>query len=132
MHRSQCDIAITRKRKSLYPRQRTNVILVTMCNNNCFNFVAPSFDKCGIRYNFLDSKLIIAEKQFIDPSVSTPNTFQQKRFHISNQIATPPPKKNKRIKTRIMFGKSIISFPKNKVLNNNISQHFEEKLTPET
>ena len=75
-HKSQCDIAITRKGRNLYPRQCTNVILVTMCNNNSFNFVAPSFDKCGIRYNFLDSKLIIAAKQIIGHSVSSPNAFQ--------------------------------------------------------
>ena len=50
-------------RRKLYPRQRTNVIFMAMCYNNCFNFVTPSFDKCGIRYNFLDSKFIIAEIQ---------------------------------------------------------------------
>lgn len=47
--------------RKLYPGQRTNVIFVAMSYDNCFNFVAPSFDKCGIRYNFLDAKFIIAE-----------------------------------------------------------------------
>ena len=46
--------------KELYPRQRTNVILMTMCYNNCLNFVTPFFDKGSIRYNFLDTKLVVA------------------------------------------------------------------------
>ena len=48
-------------RRKLYPRQRTNVIFMAMCYYNCFNFVTPSFDKCGIRCNFLDTKFIKAE-----------------------------------------------------------------------
>lgn len=49
-------------RRKLYPGQRTNVILMTMCDYESFNFMAPSFYECCIWYNFLDAQLIITNK----------------------------------------------------------------------
>jgi hypothetical protein len=34
---------------------------MTMRYDDCFNFVAPFLDECGVRDNFLHTKLIIAE-----------------------------------------------------------------------
>lgn len=37
------------------------MILMAMRYNNCFNLMTPSSDECCIRYNLLNSKLIIAD-----------------------------------------------------------------------
>jgi hypothetical protein len=48
-------------RRIIYPRQRTDVIFMAMCYNNCFNFVAPFLDECCVRDNLLDTKLVVAD-----------------------------------------------------------------------
>ena len=71
------EMTIARSGRKLYPRQRTNVIFMTMCYDHCFNFVAPFLDECGIRYNFLNTKLIIAEIQV----THDPGSIQQVQQH---------------------------------------------------
>lgn len=51
---------MNRLEQKLYPRQCTNVVFMSMGYNNCFNFVAPFLNKCCIRNNLLDTRLIIA------------------------------------------------------------------------
>jgi hypothetical protein len=49
-------------RRIIYPRQRTDVIFMAMCYNNCFDFVAPFLDECCVRDNLLHTKLVVADK----------------------------------------------------------------------
>jgi hypothetical protein len=51
----------TISRRIIYPRQRTDVIFMPVCDDNCFNFVAPFLDERGVWDNLLYTKLIVTD-----------------------------------------------------------------------